>query len=170
MWNFDGRRRPPFAVTPGEDEESVWGYPRPPRCAPDTRHVEVRTPGGVLASSVQAIRVLETASPPTFYLPPADVDTRQLVAARGESYCEWKGAARYWCLARDPNGTPVGWSYPAPHPAFAAIAGHFGFYPGRLACFVNNERVAPQPGGFYGGWITREIVGPWKGEPGSEHW
>ena len=170
MWDFDGRRRPPFALTPGEGEESVWDYPRPPRCALDARQVVVRAPGGVLASSTRAIRLLETASPPGFYLPPEDVDTAQLAPAPGRSLCEWKGAAVYWRLANDPAGQPIGWSYPAPHAAFAVIAGYFAFYPGRVACFVNDERVAPQPGGFYGGWVTREIVGPWKGDPGTGHW
>ena len=88
--------------------------------------------------------------PPGFYLPPEDVDTAQLAPAPGRSICEWKGAALYWRLANDPAGQPIGWSYPAPHAAFAALAGYFAFYPGRVACFVNDERVAPQPGGFYG--------------------
>ena len=170
MWDFDGRRRPPFAVAPDEDQESVWDYPRPPRCEPDPRRVVVRHAGGVLASSVRAIRLLETASPPGFYLPPEDVDLTQLIPVPGRSLCEWKGAAAYWALASDPAGTPVAWRYPAPRTPFAALAGYVAFYPGRVACFVDDERVMPQPGGFYGGWITREIVGPWKGEPGTGHW
>lgn len=170
LWDFDGRRRPPFARAPGAGEESVWDYPRPPCCVPDARHVEVRHAGGVLASSRRAIRLLETASPPGFYLPPEDVDFAQLVPAAGRSLCEWKGEAAYWALASQPAGAPVAWTYPAPRQPFAALAGFVAFYPGRVACFVDEERVMPQPGGFYGGWITREIVGPWKGEPGTGHW
>jgi len=170
LWAFDGHRRPDFARTPGEGQESVWDYPRPPRCVPDPRRVVIRHPGGVLASTARAIRLLETASPPGFYLPPEDVDTAQLVPAPGRSHCEWKGVAEYWRLASEPDGEAVAWRYPSPHAPFAALAGYFAFYPGRIACFIDDERVAPQPGGFYGGWITHDIVGPWKGEPDTGHW
>jgi uncharacterized protein (DUF427 family) len=170
-WAFDGSRRPAFARAPGEGEESVWDYPRPPRVVADGRHVVVRTPTEVLAASDRAQRLLETASPPTFYLPPADVNTALLLPVTGaRSRCEWKGEAVYWQLAGAPAAGPVAWSYPAPRSGFGAIAGHFAFFPGRLACFVDGERARAQPGGFYGGWITREIVGPWKGEPGTSHW
>lgn len=170
-WAFDGSRRPPFALVPGAAEESVWDYPRPPRVVADARLVEVRTPTGLLASSVRALRVLETASPPTFYLPADDVDAAQLLrAGEARSRCEWKGEAVYWRLAAAPAAGPVAWSYPAPHPAYAALAAHYAFYPGRVACFVDGARVQPQPGGFYGGWVTAEIVGPWKGAPGTAHW
>jgi hypothetical protein len=86
------------------------------------------------------------------------------------SHCEWKGEAVYWLLAAAPEAGPVAWSYPEPRSGFGGLRGHFAFYPGRLACFVDGEPVQPQPGGFYGGWVTREIVGPWKGEPGTSHW
>lgn len=170
LWEFDGSRRPHFAATPGEDEESVWDYPRPPRVVSDGRHVVVRTPGGILAASVSALRVLETASPPTFYLPPADVNATLLLPLPARSHCEWKGEAVYWLLAAAPEAGPIAWSYPEPKAGFGPIRDHFGFYPGRLPCFVDGERVQAQPGGFYGGWVTREIVGPWKGEPGTSHW
>jgi uncharacterized protein (DUF427 family) len=120
----------------------------------------------MLADTRRALRVLETASPPTFYLPRADVRAEVLVAASGASWCEWKGRARYWSI----GAAPIAWSYDAPLPGFEALRDHVGFYPGRIACFVAGERVAPQPGGFYAGWVTREIVGPWKGEPGTEGW
>jgi uncharacterized protein (DUF427 family) len=173
MWNYRGGKRPPFAIEPGEGQESVWDYPRPPDLRPDRRLVEVRTePGegaGTIARSRRAVRVCETASPPTFYLPPGDVDTAQLIAARGSSYCEWKGQAAYWALASDP-GRVVAWSYPEPKPAFGELANWICFYPGRVACYVDGERVQAQSGGFYGGWITSEIVGPFKGEPGTGGW
>jgi uncharacterized protein (DUF427 family) len=112
---------------------------------------------------------METASPPTFYLPPDDVHQHLLVAADGRSVCEWKGAARYWALPTNPD-LPVAWNYPSPRPPFEKLKGFFSFYPGRVACFVDGERVEPQPGGFYGGWITSDVVGPFKGEPGTGHW
>jgi len=167
-WQYDGRVRPPFAVVPGPGQESVWDYPRPPRLAADTRLVEVRHGEIVIATTRAAQRVLETASPPSFYLPPADVTEGVLVPAPGTSHCEWKGRARYWALHE--GGTPVAWTYDDPTPAFASIRGWFGFYPARVACHVDGERVRPQPGGFYGGWLTREIVGPVKGAPGTGHW
>jgi uncharacterized protein (DUF427 family) len=115
--------------------------------------------------------VLETGSPPTFYLPPEDVDLTLLVPVRATSYCEWKGRARYWALASSAgSGEAVAWSYPEPTPAFAPIAGWMSFYPGRVRCLVGGELVRPQAGGYYGGWVTDEIVGPWKGESGTSTW
>ncbi|HET6431322.1 DUF427 domain-containing protein [Dyella sp.] len=172
MWTYRGQQRPPFADTPGPGQESVWDYPRPPRLAPDARRVRVHAGAAHVADSVRAVRVLETASPPTFYLPPQDVDLERLRPAPGSSHCEWKGRAVYWSV-RDDAGRwleAVGWSYPEPRSAFAAIAGWLSFYPGRLHCEVAGEGVRPQPGGFYGGWLTDEIVGPVKGEPDSGHW
>jgi uncharacterized protein (DUF427 family) len=172
MWQYDGSKRPPNAVAPGPGQESVWDYPRPPRWVQDDRHVVVRAGETVIADTRRAIRVLETASPPTFYLPPQDIDQTLLVKTSGLSMCEWKGAASYWTAAL-PGGTrleAIGWSYARPRPAFAAIAGWLSFYPARLCCEVDGERVRAQPGGFYGGWLTHEIVGPVKGEPGTGHW
>jgi uncharacterized protein (DUF427 family) len=169
MWAYDGSRRPPFAQTPGSGQESVWDYPRPPRVEADTRLVEVKAGGVTLASTRRALRVLETASPPGFYLPAADVDLAQLQRVAGRSLCEWKGAASYWALA-GATAPPIAWTYDDPLPAFAAIRGCFAFYASRVECFVDDERVTPQPGGFYGGWVTQEIVGPMKGEPGTGHW
>ncbi len=168
MWKYTGRERPPFAHVPAAGQESVWDYPRPPRIEADERRVVVRSGELVIADTTAAVRVLETASPPTFYLPPDDVHTDRLVAVSGQSFCEWKGAARYWAIAGSDH--PVGWSYPRPAAAFAALRDYLSFYPGRVACFVGDERVRPQPGGFYGGWLTDEIAGPVKGEPGTGHW
>lgn len=171
MWRWVGEERPPFAVIPGADQESVWDYPRPPRIAPDTREVIVQVGSSVVARTRRALRVLETASPPTFYLPLADIDMRLVEPADGSSHCEWKGAARYYNVkaGRDLLAA-VAWSYPQPYPEYAALRDHMSFYPGRIACSVDGVPVAPQPGGFYGGWITPELVGPWKGEPGSGSW
>jgi uncharacterized protein (DUF427 family) len=170
-WSHVGRQRPPFAVTPGPGQESVWDYPRPPRLAVDQREVVVKLDDVVVATTRRAIRVLETASPPTFYLPWADVTPGMLASAPGTSWCEWKGEARYWALVTaERREERVGWSYPAPRPGFAAIREHVAFYASRLECFVAGEHVRPQPGGFYGGWITSEIVGPFKGELGAAGW
>ena len=172
MWQYTGSERPATDATPGPGQESVWDYPRPPRLAVDTRRVLVRAGAPIIADTRRAVRLLETASPPTFYLPPDDIDQTLIEATSGISMCEWKGAASYWTVVL-PDGArldAVGWSYPKPRPAFASIAGWLSFYPARLHCEVDGERVRPQPGGFYGGWLTDEIVGPVKGELGTGHW
>jgi uncharacterized protein (DUF427 family) len=168
-WQQRGATRPEHADEPGPGQESVWDYPRPPRIEADEREVLVRS-DSELARTRTALRVLETASPPTFYLPPDCVQWDRLAPAEGSSRCEWKGEARYWRLAEQAEGEPVAWSYAEPFPEYAALRDHLAFYPGRVACFVDGERVRPQPGGFYGGWITDEVVGPFKGEPGTGDW
>lgn len=172
MWKWIGQQRPPFADTPAPGRESVWDYPRPPRLQPDSRRVTVHFGNQLLADTRHAMRLLETASPPAFYLPPEDIDQSLLRAAAGSSGCEWKGRARYWSVHPADGAVleAVGWSYPEPAEPFAAIAGWLSFYPGRLHCKVDGERVLPQPGGFYGGWLTGEIAGPVKGLPGTGHW
>lgn len=171
LWRYVGSERPSFALMPGQGQESVWDYPRPPRLAPDTREVLVRVGAIELARTRGALRVLETASPPTFYLPARDVDMTRLEPAPGSSLCEWKGLARYYTvLTGEQPLTAAAWSYPEPRPEFAAISGYVSFYPGRLECYVDTERVRPQAGGFYGGWVTSELVGPWKGAPGTGGW
>jgi len=170
MWRFHGQARPEFAAAPGPGQESVWDYPRPPRIEPDERLVEVSHAGRRIASSTCCLRVLETASPPTFYLPPSAVDLTLLARLQASTVCGWKGAATYWRVAGAPDAQAVGWSYDKPTPAFAALRGHFSFYPGRVECIVAGERVRPQPGGYYGGWITRDVVGPFKGDPGTMGW
>ena len=170
MWPYRGQKRPDFADLPGPGQESVWDYPRPPKLAPDSRLVEVYSGDQVVVSSVGTCRVLETASPPTFYIPPQDVNWDLLVSASGNSVCEWKGAAQYWRLSANPTVGVAGWSYPDPRPAFEQLIDHISFYPAVLACYVSGERVRAQSGQFYGGWITNEIVGPFKGDPGTEHW
>jgi len=170
MWGFTGQRRPDFAEAPGPGQESVWDYPRPPRVVSDARAVLVKHGDRVVAESRASIRVCETASPPTFYLPADDVHLDLLQPMGVRSFCEWKGAAMHWALKEDPSRTIVGWSYPEATDAFASIKGYMAFYPSKLQCFVAGERVRPQPGSFYGGWITSDVVGPFKGEPGTSHW
>ncbi len=169
MWNHSGQQRPPFALERGPGEESVWDYPRPPALLRDSRLVNVQDGDSVIATTTASYRVLETASPPTFYIPDDDIDWEHLTEVSGNSVCEWKGMAKYWALRRDPD-VPVAWAYPRPKPRFDAIKNFLAFYPGRVACFVDNERVQAQAGKFYGGWITSEIIGPFKGDPGTGHW
>lgn len=170
MWKYHGQKRPDFACNLRIDQESVWDYPRPPVAAPDSRLVEVRDGDAVIARSTKTVRILETASPPTFYIPPDDVQCSLLTRGAGSSICEWKGQAHYWGLASAPNARPVAWTYGSPNAEFELLKNYASFYPGRIACFVDGERVRAQPGGFYGGWITRDVVGPFKGEPGTGHW
>lgn len=169
QWTNTGGARPPFADDPGPGQESVWDYPRPPALVDDRRLVVVGDDDKPLASSRSALRVLETASPPTFYLPPGDVDRNLLVTVPGSSMCEWKGRARYWAHT-DHQDEVVAWDYPDPFPEFRLLAEYLSFYPGRIRCTVDGEVVRAQPGGFYGGWITDEVVGPFKGEPGTGGW
>jgi uncharacterized protein (DUF427 family) len=170
-WHYYGQQRPAFAIAPGPGEESVWDYPRPPRIERDPREVIVRVGDVVVAQTQNACRILETASPPTFYIPGTDVQHEYLRPATGASSCEWKGDARYWTVVVPPAVLDsVGWSYDEPHPAFERIRGWISFYPGRTDCYVGGVKVMPQPGGFYGGWITPEVVGPFKGAPGSSGW
>ncbi|MDH3201099.1 MAG: DUF427 domain-containing protein [Myxococcales bacterium] len=171
QWTHRGDGRPTWAIEPKPGQESVWDYPRPPTLDPDSRLVRVVFTNMVIAETGRSIRVLETASPPTFYIPPDDVRTELLMPGRGASQCEWKGTASYWSLRIDPNEiTNVAWSYEDPNPEFTMIRGYLGFYPSKVQCYVDGNRVAPQPGGFYGGWVTEEIVGPFKGEPGTGGW
>ena len=170
-WRHRGGTRPEWAIEPGPGQESVWDYPRPPRIALESREVVVRVGAFELARSNASVRILETASPPTFYLPPDDVETETLHPVDGPSACEWKGLARYFEFRRDDDRVErIAWAYLDPYPEFDSIRGYFAFYPARAECFVDGERVRPQPGQFYGGWMTDEIVGPVKGEPGSESW
>lgn len=152
--------------------ERVGEYPRTPRIAPDARRVRVVLGGVTILDTTRGVRVLETFHPPTWYLPVMDFLPDALVPAQGSSFCEWKGRARYWDLA---GGGAVAdhaaWDYPEPTQAFASIRDHVALYAGRVdACFVEDERVTPQPGGFYGGWITHDVAGPFKGEPGTSGW
>ena len=149
--------------------ENVWDYPRPPALEPCRRRVRVEVGGVVVADSVRALRVLETSHPPTLYVPRADVrDDLLRASAQRSTVCEWKGQATYLDVAGRPAAA---WTYPHPRPPYDALAGHVAFYPGRVdACFLDAERVRAQEGDFYGGWVTTDLVGPFKGAPGTGGW
>ncbi len=152
--------------------ERVWDYPRPPALVPCERRVRVVLGGVTLADSRRALRVLETSHPPTIYVPPDDVALECLRPTSGRSRCEWKGAASYFDVeAGGRREERAAWSYPSPVPAFAALRDHVSVYPGRMdECFLDEERVLAQPGDFYGGWITADVEGPFKGPPGTLGW
>jgi len=161
----------PEPIGPGE--ESVWSYPRPPRLEREPRTVQIDFGGGVVAHTRAAWRVLETSHPPVYYLPPSAFADGVLRPAPGESFCEWKGSARYWdVVGLDGLASGrAGWSYPNPTARFADIADHVAVYAERMdACYVGGEQVTPQPGRFYGGWVTSWVKGPFKGGPGSWGW
>lgn len=159
-------------IEPGPGQISVWDFPRPPRVEPVAQRIKVELDGRIVAYSTAALRVCETASPPTYYIPPEDIAPGWLEPSGRNSFCEWKGVARYWTvISPDRRVRDAAWSYPDPVPRFESIHGYVAFYAQRMdACWVGENRVTPQPGRFYGGWITPELVGPFKGEPGSEHW
>lgn len=157
---------------PGPGQESVWSYPRPAVAEPCARHILIRHAGVTLAETRRSIRTLETSHPPTYYLPPEDVAMTLLRPSRRRSLCEWKGQAVYFdLLLGDALLRDVAWSYPQPTAAFRALRGFLAFYAAPLdECLVDGERVTPQPGPFYGGWITSQVAGPFKGAPGSGGW
>lgn len=162
----------PNAPPAGPGQESVWDYPRPPRVEPVPQRIQVVFNGVEIADTRRAMRVLETSHPPNYYIPPGDVLAGALRPAGGGSFCEWKGAARYFDVAAgDSVAARAAWSYPDPTAAFAAIRDHVAFYVAPMeACLVDGEAARPQPGGFYGGWITGAVVGPFKGDRGTEWW
>jgi uncharacterized protein (DUF427 family) len=159
-------------VPPGPGQESVWDYPRPPRLERSDRHVLVRLGGRVVAESRHAWRVLETSHPPVFYVPAPDVRVGVLAPSARRSWCEFKGEAAYWTVTGGGLVRPdAAWSYPRPSPGFEPMADAVAFYPAEMdECLLDGERVRPQPGGFYGGWITDDVAGPVKGGPGSSGW
>jgi len=170
-WQWRGSNRPDFAELPGPDQVSVWDFPRPPRLVPDSREVVVMWGNLEVAHTKRAIMALETAHPPTFYLPWEDVDQNLFQPAGGGSFCEWKGPAKYWSLVNGAHSlVKVAWSYPSPLPGAELIKDCVALYATTLQCTVGGQPVTPQPGGFYGGWITPELVGPFKGVPGSSGW
>ena len=157
---------------PAAGQESVWDYPRPPRVDDTDRHLEVWLNGVRIADTRRAKRVLETSHPPVYYFPPADVRLEFLHEIPDSSWCEWKGLARYYDLEVNGRREPAAaWFYPLPTRIYEEMKGYIAFYPQRMdACLVDGERAEPQPGGFYGGWITKDVVGPFKGGPGTAGW
>jgi uncharacterized protein (DUF427 family) len=165
-------RHPANYVKPGLGQESVWDYPRPPRIEPSKSLVVVEFAGETIAETRQALRVLETSHPPTYYIPAQDLRGEFLVASELHTFCEFKGTASYWtlmvgeCLSEE-----AGWYYPKPTHGYRELKNYVCFYPSRVeACYVEGERVKAQVGDFYGGWITSDIVGPFKGGPGTVGW
>jgi uncharacterized protein (DUF427 family) len=171
-WRGVRRVRPAHIEQPGPGQESVWDYTRPPRVERATRAARVEFAGVVVAESSAALRVLETSSPPVYYFASDDVRLDALVASDVTTLCEWKGVARYASLRVDSRlSQNAAWSYPDPGAPHAALRDHWAFHARRVdACWVGDDRVAPQPGTYYGGWITPDIVGPFKGIPGSDNW
>ncbi len=164
--------RPSLIVIGEPGQESVWDYPRPPRVEPDGRRVRVVVAGVIVAESARAVRVLETAGAPCWYLRADDVRIDLLRPAAGTTVCEWKGVASYFDIVVGDHVTiRAAWTYRDPKPGYEDLRDRIAFYAGRVdAAWVDDERVTPQPGRFYGGWVTAEIVGPFKGEPGTEGW
>ena len=152
--------------------ESVWDYPRPPAVTRCERTVRIELGGVVIAASGRALRVLETSHPPTLYLPQDDIAAGVLAPAAGSSFCEFKGRAVYFDVAAGGRvAERAAWHYPEPDPAYAALLGHVSFYPSRMdACWLGEERIRAQAGDFYGGWITADLAGPFKGPPGTRGW
>jgi uncharacterized protein (DUF427 family) len=162
----------PIPLVPGPGQESVWDYPRPPRLERVSERLRVVFDGVVIADTTQGWRVLETSHPPTYYLPPGDIRPGSLVPAGAGSLCEWKGRAAYFDVLGPRHRAPrAAWTYPSPTDAFAGLASHVAFYAAAMeACYVGEEQASPQPGGFYGGWVTSRVTGPFKGEPGTQGW
>ncbi len=152
--------------------ESVWDYPRPPRVEAGTRRVRVVLDGVTIAETTRALRVLETSHPPVYYIPPEDVRSEYLRPSRRKTFCEFKGQASYYDLVvGEREVREAAWYYPEPTSRFEDIRDYVAFYPGRVdEAWLGDERVQPQEGDFYGGWITSEIEGPFKGAPGTSGW
>ena len=156
----------------GAGQESCWNYPRPPIAVASHEHVVVELGGEVVCDTHRAIRVLETSHPPTYYLPREDWVEGSLEPAPGSSFCEWKGTAEYFTvIGGGVRAESAAWAYPSPVASFALLAGAVAVYPAAMSRItVDGEVVRPQEGGFYGGWITSRVVGPFKGSPGSRGW
>jgi uncharacterized protein (DUF427 family) len=163
---------PPQRITPQPGQESVWDYPRPPRLEPVSKRIQIVLNGQTIVDTTAAYRVLETSHPPVYYLPPADIQMQYLQATTRGSFCEWKGNALYYNVVVDNRRIEnAAWAYPTPTKNFESIVNYLAFYAQFMdACYVDDELVTPQPGEFYGGWITKDIVGPFKGSAGSWGW
>jgi len=171
QWRWRGVERPPFADIPAPGQVSVWDFPRPPEIVPEGREILVHWGDNLVARTRGAWAVRETSHPPTFYLPLADVDRTLLRATDGGSFCEWKGPAHYWDLVDGKRRlAQVAWSYPKPLAGAEVLAECIAFYAHELGCSVGGSKVFAQPGGFYGGWVTPDLAGPFKGDPGSIGW
>jgi uncharacterized protein (DUF427 family) len=162
----------PQYIKPKEGQESVWDYPRPPKVEATQKRIRIVFNHVTIADTTRALRVLETSHPPSYYIPQEDINMEVFTAIPRKTFCEFKGTASYWTI--DVNGkeaVSAAWSYASPSKGYEAIKDHLAFYPSKMdACYVDEEKVAPQAGDFYGGWITSDIVGPFKGERGTHGW
>jgi uncharacterized protein (DUF427 family) len=155
-----------------QSQESVWDYPRPPRAEPTAKRIRVVFNGETIADTTHAVRVLETSHPPVYYIPAQDVHMEYLMVASRRTFCEFKGSASYWTLkVGNRRAENAAWSYQTPSAGYEIIKGFLAFYPSKVdACYVDDEQAQPQEGDFYGGWITSNIVGPFKGGEGTWGW
>jgi uncharacterized protein (DUF427 family) len=162
----------PQRIEPGPGQESVWDYPRPPRVEASQKRVQIVFNDVVIADTTQAQRVLETSHPPVYYIPPEAIQPAYFHPTTQTTFCEWKGIANYFTITLGNKTAPnAAWVYHNPTPHFAAIQNHIAVYPSRMdSCYLDGEQVQAQPGDFYGGWITQDIIGPFKGEPGTWGW
>jgi uncharacterized protein (DUF427 family) len=162
----------PRRIEPGPGQESAWDYPRPPKLEPVGERIRVVFNDTTIAETDRAVRILETSHPPTYYIPPEDIQSGVLVPSNQRSFCEWKGQARDFDVVVGPKrAAQAAWSYPEPAAAYAELRDFVAFYAHLMdACFVGEERVQAQPGDFYGGWITSRVAGPFKGAPGTWSW
>ena len=171
-WRTVERLRPEHIVLAGPGQESVWDYPRPPRVEPVSATITVVFHGLTLASSQNAYRVIETSGAPVYYIPQSDINMECLEPSDRQTLCEWKGTSAYFNVnVNNHTAADAAWTYPQAWGEFAVISGYIAFHPAQMSeCWVNQELARPQPGNYYGGWVTDAIVGPFKGEPGSEGW
>lgn len=162
----------PTPIPPQLGQESVWDYPRPAVLEDTDKHLKVIFNGMVLAETNRGKRVLETSHPPVYYFPPEDIKLEYLMESPRKGWCEWKGGYQYYDISIGDRQVNSGcWRYIVPTPNFVTLQDYYGFFANLMdACYVNDERVTPQPGEFYGGWITADIVGPFKGSPGTMGW
>jgi uncharacterized protein (DUF427 family) len=162
----------PIPITPKPGQESVWDYPRPARLENIDRHIKIIFNDTIIAETKQAKRVIETSHPPTYYILETDIILEYFTQTSRQTFCEWKGWATYYDITVvDRMVGNAAWRFFAPSPNFLAIENYYAFYANLMdACYVDGELVTPQPGNFYGGWITKDIVGPFKGEPGTMGW
>lgn len=171
-WRNIKREVPDNIVKPGPGQESIWEYPRPPKVELFSKNMRVEFAGKVIAETNKSYKVMETSSPPCYYISTDYITMDYLFKSAYKTLCEWKGSARYWSINVDGNiSKNAGWSYPRPWEGFEQIKDHIAFFAGRVdGCYIDSEKVVPQAGDYYGGWITSNIVGPFKGEPGTENW
>lgn len=166
-------RRPVEPAVPRPGQESAWDYPRPPRVEPSEERIRIVLGAELILEASESLRVLETSHPPVYYFRREAFRVGTLEPAPGSSYCEFKGMAHYLNVLGGGGTVAVAaaWFYPEPSPGYTALADYVAVYPGRMDyCEVDGERVRPQAGSFYGGWITSRVVGPFKGEPGTAFW